>query len=138
MGDKGNNIYKLPATVLLILGFVDCIRGFLHTFLVNWAASTFAKLDLSVVRSDQLTLLGAFGISNLLTGFIYIVISKKASNLSPYILGIIPAAYLLGFIGLKMAGINAQASFYGKYFMLAYLAVCIITLGIFLCLKRSK
>lgn len=133
---KENKIYSQTSTVLFIVGIVDLLRGFLHTYEVSWAATTFAKLDLSILRSDQLTLLGAFGISNILTGLIYILISRKSKELSPYILGIIPVAYAIGFIGLKISGINANASFFGKYFMLAYLATCAISCGIFICKKK--
>jgi len=133
---KENKIYAQTSTVLLIIGLIDLVRGFLHTYDVVWAATTFAKLDLSVLRSDQLTLLGAFGISNILTGLIYILVSRKSKELSPYILGIIPVAYALGFVGLKISGINANASFYGKYFMLAYLATCVISCGIFFYKKK--
>ena len=122
--------YTLTSSFLFILGLVDILRGFLHTFAINWAVATFAKLDLSSARQDQLTLLGAFGISNFLTGMLYILISKKAKQLSPYVLGVIPLAYTAGFIGLKLSGVVGQAAFYGKYFMLAYLASCVIILGI--------
>jgi hypothetical protein len=72
----------LASTVLFVLGLVDLLRGVLHTFFVNWAVRTFAKLDLSLARQDQLTLLGAFGISNLLTGVIFILVSIEAAQLS--------------------------------------------------------
>jgi hypothetical protein len=52
---------------------------------MNRAARTFAKLDLSVPRQDQLILLGAFGISNFLTGALFHLISTMAAWLSPYI-----------------------------------------------------
>ena len=136
--NKNKSIYNCPSIVLLVIGLVDLLRGFLHTYQVNWAAETFAKLDLSVVRSDQLTLLGAFGISNILTGLIYILISRKAKDLSPYVLGIIPIAYFFGFIGLKFSGINSTASFYGKYFMLVYLSVCVVTCIIFFYRKKRQ
>jgi len=134
---KDEKIYSWPSTLLLILGFVDLLRGFLHTFEVNWAANTFAKLDLSVASSDQLTLLGAFGMSNILTGLLYILISRKAKHLSPYVVGIIPLSYGLGYIGLKFSGISPSAALYGRYFMLAYLAICVITFCVFMYQKRS-
>ncbi len=45
---------------------------------------------------DQVFLLGVFGISNFLTGFIYLLISRKAKELAPYMLIIIPLTYHLG------------------------------------------
>ncbi|MGA2275057.1 MAG: hypothetical protein ABSH00_15995 [Bryobacteraceae bacterium] len=119
--------YVLPSTVLFILGLVDLLRGVLHTFFVNWAAKTFAKLDLSVARQDQLTLLGAFGISNLLTGVIFILISIEAAPLSDYVLLTIPCAYAVGAIGMRTSGVKAQSAFYGRYFMMGYLGVCLVT-----------
>ena len=138
MAKRNNNDYSLPASILLILGGVDLLRGFLHTYAIVWAANTFAKLDLSVARNDQLVLLGAFGISNFLTGMLYILISRKAPQLSHYVLALIPAAYLTGFIGLKLSGISANAEFEGRYFMLVYLAVCVITLVIFLTARSHR
>ncbi len=129
--------FDLSSRILLILGIIDIVRGFLHTFLVNWASQTFAKLDLNFVKDDQLTLLGAFGISNFLTGLIYILVSMKAKHLSPYVLIIIPISYLIGYIGLRVSGIQANASFYGKYFMLVYLLTCVITSGIYF-IKKSR
>jgi hypothetical protein len=119
--------YALPSTVLFILGLVDLLRGVLHTFFANWAVRTFAKLDLSVARQDQLTLLGAFGISNLLTGVIFILISIEAAPLSEYVLLTIPCAYVVGVIGMRTSGVKAQSAFYGRYFMIAYLGVCLVT-----------
>lgn len=132
------DIYKIPSFVLLVLGLTDLLRGFLHTFQVNFAAETFAKLDLRQAKSDQLFLLGAFGISNILTGFLYILISQKAKKLSPYVLLIIPVAYAVGLFGLKSSGISGTSAFYGKYFMLVYLAVSLGTFLFFLFQKSRK
>lgn len=117
----------LPATVLFVLGWVDLLRGVLHTFLVSWSAKTFARMDLSVARQDQLTLLGAFGISNLLTGVIFILVSIKAGPLSDRVLLAIPCAYAVGFIGIRTSRVKPRSAFYGKYFMLAYLGTCLMT-----------
>lgn len=127
-----------PAIVLLIIGILDLIRGVLHTFLVSWSSETFAHLDLSVAKNNQLWLLGTFGISNILTGLIYILISKKAPALAPYILLIIPIAYLIGIIGLRSASIVAEADFLGKYMMIFYLAGSAITALIYFSSKIFK
>lgn len=119
--------YFLPSTVLFILGLVDLLRGVLHTFFVNWAVKTFAKLDLSAARQDQLTMLGAFGISNLLTGAIFLLISIEAAPLSEWVLLAIPCAYVVGVIGMRMSGVKPQSALYGRYFMMVYLAACFIT-----------
>ncbi len=121
---------NLAATVLFILGLFDLARGLAHTFFIDWAVATFAHLDLSSSRNDQLMLLGAFGISNILTGVIYILISRKAPVLARPVLLIIPCAYALGVIGLKVAGVTPQSAFLGKYIMFAYFAVCLATFAI--------
>jgi hypothetical protein len=130
--------FDYPALVLFLFGILDIIRGILHTFLVGWASETFAHLDLSVARNNQLWLLGTFGISNILTGFIYILISKKAPHLAPYILLIIPLAYLLGILGLRSASVVAEADFLGKYMMIFYLAGSALTTIIFFSTKYFK
>jgi hypothetical protein len=119
--------YALPANVLLILGLVDLLRGVLHTFFVDRVAKAFARLNLSTARQDQLTLLGAFGISNLLTGAIYLLISLEAPRLAAWVLLAIPCAYLLGFLGVRSAGVKRESAFVGRYFMLVYLGMCVVT-----------
>lgn len=70
----------MATRVLFFLGLVDLLRGVLHTFFIHWANDTFAHLNLSANGQDQLMLLSAFGISNLLTGSVYILISMKAKQ----------------------------------------------------------
>lgn len=125
---KTNWRQNLPVIVLFILGLFDLFRGFAHTFFIHWANNTFAHLDLSVNGADQLVLLSAFGISNLLTGMAYILISLKARALASSILLIILLAYLLGWLGMQYAGVSPNSDFYGRFIMLGYLGVCIVTL----------
>ncbi|HOB49673.1 MAG TPA: hypothetical protein PKK01_10225 [Mycobacterium sp.] len=131
------DIFRLPATVLFVLGILDLIRGIMHTFLLRWASVHVAGFDPAGTPSDQFFMLGAFGISNFLTGFLYLLISRRARELSPYVLAIIPATYLLGMIGIGVAGVHAQAVFGGKYFMMVYLAACVVTVAVFLIRRRA-
>ena len=121
------DIFWLPSTVLFFIGGLDVLRGFMHTFLLTWSATNIAKLNMAIESSDQVFLLGVFGISNFLTGFIYFLVSKKARELSPYVLIIIPLTDLLGLIGIWSGNVHGQAAFEGKYFMLVYFSICIIT-----------
>lgn len=130
MNADSDGRHSLASYVLLILGLLDLLRGVLHTFFIDWAVATFAHLDLSAAAQDQLMLLGAFGISNLLTGSIFILVSLKAKPLSEYVLLMIVGAYALGVAGLKLSGVSPEADFNGKYFMFGYLAVCVLTLVI--------
>lgn len=132
------DVFRVPATVLFILGIVDLIRGVMHTFLLRWAGVHVAGFDPVTTPSDQFFMLGAFGISNFLTGFLFLLISRKARELSPYVLAIIPATYLLGMIGIGVAGVQAQAVFGGRYLMFVYFAVCVVTVAVFLVQRGTR
>jgi len=138
MKEKIKNIFRLPSVVLFILWITDIIRWIMHTFILQWSGTNIAKLPLLPMPNDQLFLLGIFGISNFLTGLIYLLISKKAKELSPYILILIPLAYTLWLIGISTSGVIASSSFYGKYFMFVYFGICIITFINFLIQKRES
>jgi hypothetical protein len=58
--------------------------------------------------------------------------------LSPYILIGIPLVYFFGIAALRLAGVFPESLFSGKYFMLAYMMVCVITFVHFLAKKRGK
>ncbi len=132
MKAKIKDIYWLPSTVLFFLGFLDVIRGFMHTFLLRWSAVHIAGFNPLTTPADQFFLLGVFGISNFLTGFLYFLICRRAREVVPYVLIIIPATYLLGIAGIKVSQVHMQAAFEGQYFMFAYLALCVITFIAFL------
>src|SRR6056297_2578179 len=135
---KNRNVYRLPSIVLFIIGIIDILRGYMHTFNINWAANNIARLNLSFAAQDQLFLLAVFGISNYLTGFLFILISKKSEKLSPYVLVLIPTTYLLGIIAMNVVGIDKVSDFNGKYFMIVYLGICTITFIIFAYRKYKK
>lgn len=114
---------RINIIYLWVLAILDLIRGFLHTFNINWANATFAQME---SNPDGLMMLGAFGISNILTGLLYLLILKKDKTLAPYILAIISIAYVFGAVGLKLQGVQGDSSFYGRYMMLVYLGGSII------------
>jgi uncharacterized membrane protein len=125
---KTKDLYAFPSLILLLIGIFDVIRGFMHTFNIYWAVDTFAKLDLSVAKDAQLLLLAAFGISNYLTGFVFILISRKAKHLSVYMLSSIIAAYALGMIAIRLVGLTRGSNaFSGMYIMMVYLLICLLT-----------
>ena len=96
----------LPARVLFGLGIYDLIRGVMHTLLLRWSGIHVAGFDPSSTPVDQFFMLGAFGISNLLTGCLFLLISRRAPELSVWILGIIPATYLVGLLGIRSSGVH--------------------------------
>ncbi|MCJ7715217.1 MAG: hypothetical protein MUO54_01685 [Anaerolineales bacterium] len=129
-----NNIKNLPkvvSIVSIILGSIDLVRGVMHTILLNFAASNIAGLDLSSTQaSDLLQLMGAFGISNYITGIALILVGWKARDLAWIMLGVIPAVYLIGGLAIRLysAGSTETQAAWGCIPMMAvYLAVSSIT-----------
>jgi hypothetical protein len=114
---------RVSIIYLWMIAILDLVRGFMHTFYINWANATFAQME---PNPDSLMMLGAFGISNILTGILYILILRKAKHLAPYVLTFIPFSYITGYIGLRLQNVQADSSFYGKYMMLVYLGLCIL------------
>lgn len=113
--------------VLVCLGLIDLVRGVLHTFLVQHSAVEIAGLNLTHSGQDQLLLLGAFGISNFLTGALFLAVAFRAKQLVPTVLAIIPAAYALGFVAFRLNDIRPEAALPGRSFMLVYASVCVVT-----------
>lgn len=127
MSPSSDDVSRLPATVLFCLGIVDVVRGVMHTFLLRWSGVNIAGFDPVNTSSDQFLMLGAFGISNFLTGFVFVLISRRARELSVYVLAIIPVAYLLGMIGIGVSRVQMESAFRGQYMMMVYLGVCVVT-----------
>lgn len=112
---------KVNTIVLFLVGIMDIIRGFLHTFNIRWASANIAKIE---PIPDSLQIMGAFGMSNFLTGFLFLLIFSKAKHLSPYVLLLIPFSYLLGIVGLRIENVTPNAEFNGQYMMMVYLGIC--------------
>ena len=119
---------KLTAYVLIAIGIVDLIRGFMHTFNIHYAATHIAQVDLTAAMAgDFLLVMSTLGISNYLTGILAILIGMKAKKLAPLVLAIIPVTYLLGIISIRMNDVQVTAAFNGQYMMFIYLAICALT-----------
>jgi|LGVE01.1.fsa_nt_gb hypothetical protein len=129
---------KIAIITLSIIAGVDLIRGFMHTFNIWWASENIAHMSQT---ADTMFLMNTFGVSNLLTGFIYILVIKKAKDIAPHILLLIPGAYLLGTISNHMTGVKAMQSateWNGQYVMYVYLfAIGVIGLNYFIASYRE-
>ncbi len=113
------------AWILMIgLGCIDLIRGFIHTFLLEFAALNIFVIDLTGGVDNQMFLLGTFGISNYLTGIMFILIGLKARHLVPLMLPVIPTVYFGG-AALISRTATPTAQLGGGPYMLIYFAVCI-------------
>ena len=111
---------------MIALGCVDLFRGFIHTVLLDYAAMNIFVIDVSGGVENQMFLLGMFGISNYLTGILFIVIGLRARELVPIVLLVIPLVYVFG-TGLISRVATPTAQLGGGPYMLAYLVVCIVT-----------
>ena len=121
------NEIKCPkfAWILMVgLGCIDLIRGFIHTFLLEFAALNIFVIDVSGGVDNQMFLLGIFGISNYLTGIMFILIGLKARSLVPIMLPAIPIVYLGG-TALISRTASPTAQLGGGPYMLIYFALCI-------------
>ncbi len=89
MDEKDVECPKFAWIILVCIGCFDIIRGIVHTFFIEYAATNIVGLDLTCNRADQMVLLMIFGTSNYMTGAIYILIGLKARNLVPAMFAII-------------------------------------------------
>jgi len=128
---ENTNIPKFVSIVAIALGCLDLVRGFMHTMLLDYAATNIAKLDLSTALAiDLLQLMGSFGISNYITGVMLILLGWKARSLALIILGVIPVSYIVGIMGININSdpyASSQAAWGGAPMMMVYLAICGIT-----------
>ena len=126
-------------TALLIVAVINLGRGILHTFLVEYAATNIAGLDLSIARNELLNLMNSYGWSNIIEGILYIVIATKSRNLAP--LALMLAGLLIPFAALtnNLANISlAGAKWSGAPLMLfIYLPLCLLPVVIFY-IQRSR
>lgn len=144
MNNIKTQVPKFVWVVLFVLGCIDLVRGFMHTVLLEYSALNIAGLDLTTsTAAEQLRLLGAFGISNWVTGALFILIALKAKNISIHVIGIIPLAYGLSSIAMKINTSDytqTTANWGGMSMMVPYLAICVITFvaGILVVLRRKN
>jgi hypothetical protein len=119
-----NNMLKINVVILFLAGIMDIIRGYSHTFNVRHSAENLAGIE---PIADSLYLMGAFGISNFLTGLLYFLVIWKARNLTPFVLLIIPISYLIGGLGIAYQNVHPDAQFIGQHMMFVYLSICLIS-----------
>lgn len=135
---KKQRALKIAIVVLGIIAVIDLIRGYMHTYNIWYASENIAHMSQT---ADTMMLMHSFGISNYLTGLVYILILLKARELSPYILMLIVISYALGVISLSVTGVSAMqtSDWNGQYMMYIYLSVCLITsLNYFISAIREK
>ena len=122
---KKKEVPKFTWIVLLVIGCIDLFRGIMHTIFIDEALALFAHFD--PTNGDLMLQMNAFGISNLITGALCIMIALKARHLADLALIYIPFAYSIGIIAIKMNNIVATSDFLGQFGMMAYIGICIGT-----------
>ena len=126
-----NRVPRFVAVVAILLGIYDLVRGFMHTILLHYSATHIAVLDLSAsTASDQLRLLGAFGISNFETGIMLILMGVFARGLAMIMLAAIPAIALIGTVAIRVNSEGyppSQAHWGGLQPMMVYMGICLLT-----------
>ena len=139
--NNSKNLPKIVTIVSIVLGSLDILRGVMHTILISFAATNIAGLDLTTAQaSDLLQLMGAFGISNYITGTALIMVGWKARDLAWIMLGVVPGAYLIGGIAIRLnnaGSAETQAAWGGIPMMAVYLAVSTFTFLYGLWKKKS-
>ena len=125
---------NLAAVTLAVLGVVDLMRGYAHTFNLRQSAAHIAQID---THPDALVLMGAFGNSNFLTAALFLLIAWQARHLAGWVLGLIPAAYLIGTIGMRMNDVVMASAFNGRYMLMVYFTVCLVVFTYFVLSRFS-
>jgi len=124
-------IPKFVSIVAIVLGCLDLVRGFMHTIVLELAATSIAGLDLSgPAGADLVVLMGSFGISNYITGTMLILLGWKSRPLALAMLAVIPLSYAIGAISVRahaVAHTASQANWGGAPMMAGYMVVCVVT-----------
>jgi hypothetical protein len=128
-------LLKINVIILFLAGVMDIIRGYAHTFSVRYSAENRAGIE---PIADSLYLMGAFGISNFLTGLLYFLVIWKARNLTPCVLLIIPISYIIGGLGVAYQNVQPEAPFVGQHIMFVYLSICLIAGLLYFISKRES
>jgi hypothetical protein len=121
---------RFVSFVAVGLGGFDILRGLVHTVFVGNMGAEIAGLELAGPTGlDQLTLMAAFGSSNLITGaaLIYLGLTDRRGAL--LLIALVPPALLLAGVGLERWGadLTGQAVFPGVENMRIYIGACVMT-----------
>ena len=127
------DIPRFVSVVAVTLGVFDIIRAIAHTVVVGPVATQVAGLDLTGPTGlDQIILMSAFGASNVITGASLILVGLTSRLNAMILLAVIPAAYLVASIGVRVWGADlvGQGIFPGKTNMAIYNVICLVTLSL--------
>jgi predicted neutral ceramidase superfamily lipid hydrolase len=134
--NQANNSFqghKIAATVFLLITVVTIARSCIHILARDGAAASIAGIDISVEGgSNIVSLFALWGLSQLLMGFVYLVVYSRYKSLIPLMYLLLIAEYsgriIMGFIKpLQVSHIPPGAI--GDYIMVP-LAILMLTLSL--------
>ncbi len=129
--DDDTKIPLFVSVVALVLGCYDLTRAILYTLHLELSALHLSKISLSVTDSAHLLhLLGLFGAFNYIISFMLILTAFMARRLALILLAIIPFAYGMGLLTIKLNAAQyhiAQAGFRSMIPLFVYLSICLLT-----------
>jgi len=128
---------KFAWILLVCLGCIDLFRGFVHTVLLEHAALNIFVIDSSGGVDNQIFLLGLFGITNFITGILFILIGLSARHLVPIVLPMIPLVYIAGSSLIRRVA-SPTAELGGLSFMNIYLVTCIVAFILIVVINLRK
>ena len=129
--------YRIASVVFVLIAFVTIARSCIHILAPDGGAGIIAGIDVSVAGgSDIISLFALWGLSQLLMGFVYLVVYFRYRSLIPFMYLLLILEYsgriLIGFLKpLEVTHIPPGAI--GDYIM-----VPLAILMLFLSLKRAK
>ncbi|MEZ5490208.1 MAG: hypothetical protein R3F50_07795 [Gammaproteobacteria bacterium] len=128
-----HTIPRFVSIVAILLGSFDIVRGLVHTVFVGNKGAILAGLDLAGSTGlDQLTLMIAFGASNLITGAALIVFGFVNRFGALIMLIVIPLAYAIAGVSLEYWGTNltGTGSFPGRRNVAYYISICVFSVTV--------
>lgn len=76
--------------------------------------------------------------NNFLTGTLLILIVLKAKQLVPHVLILIPIAYILGSLRMRLSDVTMESAFNGQYMMWIYLVVSLTVATIYIITRKLE
>ncbi|MDX2345878.1 MAG: hypothetical protein QNK11_03270 [Legionella sp.] len=129
--DDDTKIPLFVSIITLLLGCYDLFRAIQYTLHLELSALYISKINLSTFDlANLLHLLGVFGASNYIISLMLILTAFMARRLALIMLAIIPFAYGMGILTIKLNAAEyhlAQAAWEGTVPMLIYLGICVVT-----------
>ncbi len=129
--DDDTKVPLFVSVITLLLGCYDLFRAITYTLHLELSALHIANLKLSIpAAANLLHLLGVFGASNYIISLMLILTAFTARRLALIMLLIIPFAYGMGILTIKLNAVEYgihQASWRSMIPLLIYLSICLIT-----------